>query len=127
MSQRHLRLTALPEQLAVCRLAPNEPIPDWAMHGAFWSLTRTADELSLVCSAAVVPPNIVCESGWRALKVAGPLDFAMVGVLAALATPLAAAQIALFVVSTFDTDYLLVRAPQLDRAITALRAAGHDI
>ncbi len=122
-----LTLTALPERLAVCRLAPEAPVPDWAWTGAFGSVTRTPDELSVVCPEAAVPPGIVCERSWRALKVHGPLDFGLTGILAALAAPLADAGIPIFAVSTFDTDYLLVRAGALAHACRVLAGAGHAV
>src|SRR5206468_8549222 len=89
-------------------------------HEAFVSVTRTPDELSIVCPDEAVPPDVEVESGWRALKVPGPIPFDQVGVLAALATPLAAAGISTFAVSTYDTDYVLVREPDLERALAAL-------
>ncbi len=125
--QPTLHLTLLPEQLAVCRLPSSALIPAWAMIGSFFTLTRTDEELSIVCPAARVPEEVTCEPGWRALKVAGPLDFALTGVLAALATPLAQAGISLFALSTYDTDYLLVKEERLTQAISALQAAGHRV
>ena len=125
--QPTLRLSLLPEPLAICRLPPSALIPAWAMIGSFFTLTRTDEELSIVCPAARVPEEVTCESGWRALKVAGPLDFALTGVLASLAGPLAQAGISLFAVSTYDTDYLLLKEERLAQAISALRAAGHQL
>jgi hypothetical protein len=117
-------LSILPELFAVCRLAPDAPVPAWAA-GPFVSITRTPDELSAVCPAASVPNDIRCERGWRCLRVAGPLDLAQVGVLASLVVPLAEAGGSVFVVSTFDTDYLLVREADLVAAVEALRRHGH--
>ena len=119
-----LTLQVLPEMLAVCRLEAAAPLPAWAMHGSFSALTRTADELSVICAQASVPPGVMCEANWRALKVAGPLGFSMVGVLAGIAGALAKAKISLFAVSTFDTDYILVKDADLPGALQALRAAG---
>jgi uncharacterized protein len=118
-----IRLRALPGTLAICRLGPDEAIPAWAS-GSLVSITRTADELSVVCDEAAVPGEVRAERGWRALQVEGPLDFALTGVLAALTTPLAGAAIPIFAVSTFDTDYLLVRAQDLSPATSALRESG---
>lgn len=122
-----MRLYVLPDTLAVCRLSPHAPIPGWVAASALWSITRTYDELSLVCAAAAVPNDVQAELPWRVLQVAGPLDFALTGVLAALAAPLAEAEISIFALSTFDTDYVLVRADDLQRAVATLEAAGHAV
>lgn len=92
-----------------------------------WSVTRTPDELSVVIAESAVPPEVRAEREWRALKVAGLLDFGLVGVLASLTAPLASAGVSVFVLSTFDTDYLLVRDPDLPRAVAVLRDAGFTI
>lgn len=97
------------------------------MQGEFFSVTRTPAELSAVCDVAVVPSSVKAEGPWRALAVRGPLNFNMTGVLAALTAPLASAGISIFAISTFDTDYLLVRDRELDRAVRALREAGHNV
>jgi hypothetical protein len=123
----HLQLGVLPALFAVCRLGPEEPVPQWATAGDFSSFSRTADELSIVCREDVVPAGVRCQRGWRCLRVAGPLDFALVGVLASLLVPLAAAGISVFAVSTFDTDYLLIPDADLPRATEALQRAGHTI
>src|SRR5512143_2093569 len=122
-----LTLSILPDRLAICRLDPAEDVPEWAMIGEFVSITHTGDELSIVCAEEYVPPEVKADRDWRALKVDGPLDLAMTGVLAALARPLAEAQISLLAVATFDTDYLLVKGYNLARACEALRRAGHTI
>jgi hypothetical protein len=119
-------LRVLGERLAVCRLGPGEALPAWA-GGQFWSLTRTRAETTVVCEASRVPPGVRAERGWRAMEVAGPLDFSMVGVISSLARPLAAAGVSIFVMSTFDTDYLLVREDDLAASIEALTGAGHSV
>lgn len=121
-----LTLTLLPQTLAVCRLAPDAPLPEWAA-GDFVSITRTPTELSIVCAQQAVPTTIQAERDWRGLVVAGPLDFALTGVMAALAQPLAEAGISMLGIATYDTDYLLVRIHDFDRASAALRAAGHQL
>jgi uncharacterized protein len=125
----HLALDLHDELLAVCRLGPDEPTPAWveAAPGPLVSITRTRDEVSVVVAEAHVPPDVRAQTGWRALSVRGPLAFSMVGVLAALAAPLAEAQVPIFVVSTFDTDWLLVGADRLDAVLAALEAAGHRV
>jgi hypothetical protein len=122
-----LRLVLLPDVFAICKLGPDAPIPPWASLGDFWSMTRTAEELSLVCRQGSVPKEVRHEPGWRCVRVAGTMDFSMIGVVASLVTPLAEAEISVFVVSTFDTDYLLVRDRDWERAAAALHAAGHEI
>ncbi len=129
---RVIELEALDGEYAICRLPADALLPDWALapsraDGGFVSVSRTRDELSVTCLASSVPPGVRAESGWTCFKVAGPLDFSEVGILASLATPLAAAGIGIFVVSTFDTDYLLVKSASRDRAIATLTGAGHSI
>ena len=126
-ASRQLELSLLPERFAISRLASNAPLPDWVTQGAFYSVTRTSDELSIVAKESCVPAGTLSENGWRVLKVQGPFVLSEVGALASLAAPLAAAQVSMFVVSTFDTDYLLVTQEQLASAITALDRAGHSI
>ena len=120
-----LTLSVLPETLAVCRLGPDDALPPWAGAGELRAVTRTASELSIVCRDASVPPAVTANRGWRAIAVDGTLDFALTGVLAALASPLAAAGVSIFAVSTYDTDYVLVQQETLERAVAALAAAGH--
>ncbi len=117
MPQTRLRLTVLDDRLAVCRLVPDAALPDWlSWTGGLTAVCRTAEELSLVCREDELPEGVRAERGWRAFKVGGPLDFALTGILAGLAAPLAEAGISIFAISTFDTDYLLVRAADLERA-----------
>jgi len=120
-----LTLSVLPQPFAVCRLDPSAEIPAVLLSSGFVSVTRTADELSLVLPEDRVPGTWRAERGWRCLQVQGPLDFALTGVLAALSVPLAEAGISIFALSTYDTDYLLVRAVDLARAKSVLAASGH--
>lgn len=123
-----LALDVLPDVLCVARLDPDASLPVSVLQSrGLVSLTRTVEELSVVCREQDAPAQARVERGWRALRVAGPLDVALTGVLASLAQPLADAGISLFAVSTFDTDYLLVREVALDRAVQALQAAGHRV
>ncbi len=120
INHRQLTLSLLSNLYAICRLPAEAAPPRWAEKGDFVSITRTPDELSVVCPQKNVPPNVKCERNWRCFKVAGPLDFALTGVLASLANALAAADISLFAISTFDTDYLLVKADKLEQAVDAI-------
>lgn len=122
-----LRLNVLDGRLAVCRLDPREGLPAWATEADFFSITRAPGELSLVCTEACVPDSVEREGGWRALGVEGPLEFSLTGVLASLASPLAQAGVSIFAVSTFDTDYVLVKEDSLQTAVTALRESGHEV
>ena len=122
-----LTLSRLPELLTICKLDTRHKIPDWAIQGEFWAITRTADELSIVCRQSDVPQAVSQEPDWRGLKVEGPLEFSLTGILAGLATPLANAGISIFAVSTFDTDYLLVKADRLAQAVLVLQTAGYRI
>jgi len=134
-SGRRLRLTVLPDMYAICRLEASAALPAWALgfvgSAGLLSITRTDDELSIVCPEANMPDGALAgihsSRGWRCLRVAGPLDFALVGVLASLAGPLATVGISIFAISTYDTDYLLVREGDLPAAIQALQTAGHSV
>lgn len=125
--KRCFDLSVLPGSFAIVRLAPDAPVPGWGTQGGFFSVTRTNEELSVVCAEDHVPRGLASETGWRALKVKGPFSLSEIGVLAALTAPLAEAKVSLLAISTFDTDYLLVSEKQLDPAITALKGAGHRI
>jgi len=127
MTFQQLTLVVVDGVFAVCRLEPGAPIPIWSTADDFFSITRTADELSVVCRQDAVPDGINCERGWRCLRVAGTIPFSVVGVLASLTAPLADAGISVFALSTFDTDYLLVKAKDLERAVDVLRRRGHTI
>jgi hypothetical protein len=121
-----LRLETLPGLFAICRLPAEAPVPAWPS-GLLVSITRTPDELSIVCAESAIPTGVRNHGGYRALRVEGTLDLNLVGVLAALATPLAAAGVAIFVISTFDTDYLLVERSVFGAATAALEQAGHIV
>ena len=123
---RRLDLDLLPPTLAVCRLPAGAPTPDWAA-GEPCSVTRTPEELSIVCAQDRVPADVRHEGGWRCFAVRGPLAFELTGVLASLAAPLAEAGVPVFALSTFDTDYLLVPGERLEQAVNALAAAGHRL
>jgi hypothetical protein len=131
-AQRH-RLTLVAGELAVCRLPPDAAIPSSIFAGSgFVSVTRTDDELSIVCAARDAPSDpgaddVKVAAGYGALKVLGPLPFDAIGVIARLSAPLAAAGISILAIATYDTDYILIREADVDTAISALRADGHII
>jgi len=118
-------LKILEGRLAVCRLDPDSPIPHWGAQGQFYALCRTPDELSILCEESQVPPGVRSETGFRAIRVSGTLAFHLTGVLSSLINPLAEAGIPIFAVSTFDTDYLLIREADLESSKWALEKAGH--
>jgi hypothetical protein len=124
---RRLELKVLPARFAISQLAANAPIPEWATQGSFFSVTHSRDELSVVCEESRVPAGVRSLSGWSVLKVHGPFVLTEIGVLSALASPLAEAKLSLFAISTFDTDYLLVASETLSSAVVALERAGHKI
>ena len=111
--------------LAVARMGPSETVPDWAEEGELTVVARSGEELSIVCEAAMVPDEIETSEPWRAIRVAGTLDHSLIGILSALASALADAEVPLFSISTFDTDYLLVPAERFEDARAALAGAGH--
>jgi hypothetical protein len=127
MAHRQLTIIALDHTFAICRLGSDASIPPWASTGNFFTITRTTDELSIVCRQDAVPEGIQSERGWRCLRVAGTIPFSVVGVLASLTAPLAQAGISVFAVSTYDADYLLVKEESLAAAMDALGRWGHTI
>ena len=121
-----LRLTVLSGEFSVWRLAADAPLPSIDA-SRFLSMTRTDDELSVVSPSKDVPIGATVETGWRCVRVEGPLPFEMTGVLASLSAPLATAEIPIFVVSTYDTDYLLVKVANFERACATLKDEGHVV
>jgi len=121
-----LTFRQLPDRYVVCRLAPDAPIPTWIPTGSLVSITRTQDELSIVCPEPATLPNVKCEAGWAALKLEGPFPFTVTGVLSSFLVPLAENKIPIVAVSTFDTDYVLVKLDNLEAAVDALKKAGHQ-
>lgn len=122
------RMTAWPGEWAIVRLPGDAAVPVWALEPApLHAVVRTSAELSLVLPDARVPDGVQAERGFRVLAVEGPLPFAETGVMAAIASPLSKAGISLFAVSTYDTDYVLVKGADLALAIAALEARGWSI
>ena len=122
-----LPLSLLPHMYAVCQFHPDKHIPYWALLGDFVSLTRTNEELSVVCQQDNVPEDIEAERGWRCIKVLGSFDFSVPGIHASLATPLAEAEISVLAIATYSTDYLLVKEGNLEKALQVLTQAGHSV
>ena len=122
-----LTFMILQETFVICRLDRDAPIPDWAVQGNLYSVTRTEDELSIVCPLINVPKGIVCDQGWSCLKVKGPLDLSLTGIISSIASTLERENISLFSLSTYDTDYVMVKEKDLEKAIFALTEAGHHI
>ena len=124
---KKLELALLPHKYAVCQFHPDKNIPYWALLGDFVSLTRTHEELSIVCQQDNVPEDIEAERGWRCLQVQGAFDFTVTGVNASLAIPLAEADISVLAIATYATDYLLIKEEYVERALLVLQQAGHHI
>ena len=122
-----MRLRSHDDLYAIVRLDPGASVPDWATESPFWSVTRSDSELSIVCAQDDIPDDASAERGWCALELMGPLDFSLTGVVASLVSPLADAEVPIFVLSTFETDYLLVREKDYARAVAALEDAGHGV
>jgi uncharacterized protein len=123
-----LKLSVLPQKYAICRLDPNGHIPYWGLLGDdFVSLTRTRSELSIACLQENVPDDIIADRDWRCVKVEGSFDFAQAGVHASLAIPLAQSEISILTFATYETDHILIKEHDLERAVQVLKEAGHDI
>lgn len=127
MAELKLSMKLLPECYGVCRLNSGDDIPGWVTAGEFFSITRTSDELSVVCREQSIPDDVQAEKSWRILKVLGPVDFSLTGILAAISAILAASQISIFAISTYDTDYILVKEKDIDHSIDALKNTGYEI
>jgi hypothetical protein len=126
-ANRTLTLSVVEGSFAIAKFAPDAPIPEWAMRGPFFSVTRTSEELSSVVAESSLPAETPASRNWLMLKVHGPFAFEEVGVLAALANPLARLGVGIFVISTYDTDYLLVQRENIPVAVEALEHAGHRV
>lgn len=122
-----LTLEVLSKTIGVCKLDTAQAVPTWAYQGEFFSITKTMEEISIVCSEENIPKDVLCERSWKVFKVQGTLDFGLVGILAKITTALANAGLGIFAISTYNTDYILVKEKDLQCAITALRNDGHEI
>jgi len=121
-----LTLRLMPWQLSVMRLPMGTP-HEWASSGAFYTITQSPDELSVICETRLIPPGTVHSSGWEVIKVDAILDFSLVGIVAQLSSALAEAGISIFAISTYNTDYILVKAADTQQALETLRQTGYDI
>jgi hypothetical protein len=122
-----LTIRLLEEKYGVCRLDNSEAIPNWAFGSEFYSITKTSDELSVLCLQRDIPEGVKYEGEWRVLKVLGPLDFSLIGILASISGLLAQSGISIFAVSTYDTDYILVKGCNVEKAIKALYNEGYKV
>lgn len=127
MKPKTLALKILSDRMAVCRFGPTEAVPDWIDPSGFYSITRTEDELTIVCAETLVVRGTKSETGWRCFKVEGPLDFSEIGVIFSLTRPLAENGVSVFVISTFETDYFMVKEKDLAKTVDALTAEGHQV
>ena len=122
-----LKFRWLPGAYVVVRLAPDAAIPDWATKGDFTSITRTTDEVSIVCSAGNLPKDINAAPRWICLKLEGPFPFSQTGILLSFIEPLSSNGIPIFTISTYDTDYVLIQEEFAGVALETLREAGHEL
>lgn len=127
MKQNPMILSVIRDSFAVCRFDAFKEIPESVLNSSFFSVTKTADELSIVCPEENIPEVSMAEPNWRCLKIHGPLDFTTTGIISSLTSVLAQADISVFVFSTFDTDYIMVKDFELDRAIDTLNKSGHQV
>ncbi len=125
----NLNLSLLEGRFAVLQLEPNSSIPAWVLEGEFFSVSKTTEELSIVCLESNAPTNsdVRLERDWACLKLQGPFEFSLTGILLSVLEPLAQVNVGIFALSTFNTDYVLVKAENLEKAIVALEAAGHRV
>lgn len=127
MTVENLTLKLLDKTYAVCSLSKNKKIPSWAIEGDFLSITKTEDELSIVCEEKNVAEGIKYEGNWKILKIEGPLDFSLVGILAKISNLMAKNNISIFAISTYDTDYILIKLGNINKAIEVLKKDNYNI
>lgn len=125
--ENKLSLKLFNETYGICRLGSSEEFPIWAKGEEFISVTKTKDELSIVCLEEGIPSDVKCERDWRILKVLGPLDLSLIGVLAEISTLLADVKVSIFAISTFDTDYILIKNKDVNRAAEVLSSNGYNV
>lgn len=127
MAEIILKMSIMEGSFGICRFEPDIPIPEWVFKGSFVSVTKTFDELSVVCPLGFIPDGVMCEKDWKALKAEGPLEFSLTGILASISTILAQSGISIFAVSTYDTDYVFVKEKDLGGAVEALKKGSFEI
>lgn len=125
-NRQTLKFRRLSGRYAIVRLAPDAPVPDWAAEGEFTSITRSADELSIVCPSDNLPAGVNSHA-WICLKLEGPFPFSQTGVLLSFIEPLSANGVPIFAISTYDTDYVLIQEEFVEAATSALQHAGHEL
>ena len=122
-----LNMQVLESEYSLCRLEVGAAIPQWAFESQFYTITKTSDELSVICESRLVPPQVKKDGEWKLLKIAAVLDLSLTGITARFSTALADADVNLCVIATYDTDYIMVKAEKLSVAIEALDAAGFRV
>ena len=127
MNQHTLKFRRLAGPYAIVRLAPESPVPAWGTDGEFTSITRTSEELSIICAAGNVPAEMESLHHWMCLKLQGPFPFSLTGVLLSFIQPLSSKGIPIFAISTYDTDYVLIQEEWAGAALNALKHAGHEL
>ena len=127
VNQGQLTLELMKGNYGVCRLRENSPIPVWCQQGEFYSITKTKDELSIVCLEEYVPNGVQVEKEWCIIKIVGPLDFSLIGILSKISQLMAECEISIFALSTYDTDYIMVKQAKIVQAIEKLKEAGYNI
>ena len=125
MRKRQLQLSLLGEIYGICVFESDTEIPEWAAAVSFCSITRTQEELTIVCPQNTIPSGCEYDAGWRCFRIDGSFDLNQIGVISSLAAPLAQASISIFVVSSYDTDYILVKKEKVNQAIAVLTDSGH--
>lgn len=124
---KELVLSTFDGLFAICKLNPQTKIPNWALKGEFYSITRTSEELSILCPQKIIPDEITSVGRWRGLKIEGPFQFTEIGILNSITAPLASVKISLLSISTFDTDYVFIQDDQFEDALLILAANGHEV
>ena len=127
MTQRKLKLSLLEEKYGICTLPKDAPIPHWVSKESLVSITRTGKELTIVCKQDIIPSKLQSDLNWRCFKIDGSFDLSQIGVISSISSPLADAGISIYVISTYDTDYFLVKDDNLEKSISVLSNFGHSI